>query len=285
MICLGPRAGQVITQLGGSITRAIIFAIMITLVLGDVIFELGVADGRTGLFAAGLTLVISIALALFLGRHTSKVLTSAFAAILCATLLLPHLRATQPTPGASKAPESGNSDLPVILHLVLDEHIGLAGMNERRPGGERLARDLEAFYTGYGFRLFSQAYSQYFIRELVARMKFTSKSLFATLAEAKSSIPESKSVPIMHCGAKRWCRNSKDLPRPQPTSMITGYEALRSSINSSRSSSARSRTCSTHISVPKNQMPNRVSGTMGDVDPFIHSVRCSKALKAYTALA
>ena len=152
----------VITQLGGSITRAIIFAIMITLALGDVIFEFGVADGRTGLFAAGLTLAISIALALFLGRHTSKVLTSAFAAILCATLLLPHLKPTQPTPGASKAPESGNSDLPVILHLVLDEHIGLAGMNERRPGGERLARDLEAFYTGYGFRLFSQAYSQYF---------------------------------------------------------------------------------------------------------------------------
>lgn len=152
----------VIAKLGGSITRAIIFAIMITLVLGDVIFELGVADGRTGLFAAGLTLVVSIALALFLGRHTSKVLAGAFAAILGATLLQPHLQPTQPTPSASKAPESGHSDLPVILHLVLDEHIGLAGMNERRPGGERLARELEAFYAGYGFRLFSQAYSQYF---------------------------------------------------------------------------------------------------------------------------
>jgi hypothetical protein len=152
----------VIAQLGGSITRAIIFAIMIALVLGDVIFELGVADGRTGLFAAGLTLVVSIALALFLGRHTSKVLATAFAAILGTTLLQPYLQPAQSTPSGIGAPESGNSDLPVILHLVLDEHIGLAGMNDRRPGGERLAKDLEAFYTGYGFRLFGQAYSQYF---------------------------------------------------------------------------------------------------------------------------
>ena len=152
----------VIAQLGGSITRAIIFAILIALVLGDVIFEFGVADGRTGLFAAGLTLVVSIALALFLGRHTSKVLATAFAAILGATLLQPYLQPAQSSPSAMEAPESGNSDLPVILHLVLDEHIGLAGMNDRRPGGERLARDLEAFYAGYGFRLFGQAYSQYF---------------------------------------------------------------------------------------------------------------------------
>ncbi len=151
-----------VARLGGAITRAIIFAILIVLVLGDVIFELGVTDGRTGLFAAGLTLVVAVVLALFLGRHTSKVLATAFAAILGATLLQPYLQPAQSSPSAIDAPKSGNSDLPVILHLVLDEHIGLAGMNDRQPGGERLAQDLEAFYTGYGFRLFGQAYSQYF---------------------------------------------------------------------------------------------------------------------------
>lgn len=162
IILLLAAALAAVTHLGGPIARAIVFAILITLVLGDVIFEFGVANARTGLFAAGLTLVVSIALALFLGRHASKVLASAFAAILCATLLLPHLRPTQTSLDTGEAPESDNSDLPVILHLVLDEHIGLAGMNEGRPGGERLAQELEAFYAGYGFRLFSHAYSQYF---------------------------------------------------------------------------------------------------------------------------
>ena len=62
---------------------------------------------------------------------------------------------------------------------------------------------------------------------------------------------------------------------------MIGYEVLRSSINSSRLSSADSRTWATHISVPKNQIPNRVSGTKGG--DGLYSVEKTK-IKAHCKL-
>jgi len=152
----------VVAQLGGAVLRAIIFAILISLVLGDAIFELGVDEGRTGLFAASLTLIVSVALALLLGRHAGKVLAGAFGIVLCATLVLPYFRPLQSMPGDGHGLERGQSNLPVILHLVLDEHVGLIGLDASRPGGERLAHDLRQFYVSHGFRVFSHAYSQFF---------------------------------------------------------------------------------------------------------------------------
>jgi len=151
-----------ITKVGGSIARAVIFAVLVTFVLGDVIYELGVADGRSGLFATGVTLAITLILALLLGRHASMVSVSAFAALLVATLFLPQAHPDDTLLSETSTPSSSHPELPVILHLVLDEHIGLAGMNDRRPGGGQLADDLTDFYTRYGFRIFSDAYSQYF---------------------------------------------------------------------------------------------------------------------------
>jgi hypothetical protein len=49
------------------------------------------------------------------------------------------------------------SSAPPIVHLILDEHIGLAGITD-----PAVREELERFYTSRGFRLFSRAYSQHF---------------------------------------------------------------------------------------------------------------------------
>ena len=53
------------------------------------------------------------------------------------------------------------ADLPPVVHLVLDEHIGVAGIPEDVPGGRTLKRDIVAFYERHGFRLYSHAFSHY----------------------------------------------------------------------------------------------------------------------------
>lgn len=60
-----------------------------------------------------------------------------------------------PPPRASPSPAAGQG--PAIVHLILDEHIGVEG-----APGARLRRDLADFYQSRGFTLFGRAYSQHF---------------------------------------------------------------------------------------------------------------------------
>jgi hypothetical protein len=56
----------------------------------------------------------------------------------------------------------GNPDLPVVVHLILDGHIGVEGIPAEidRDGSEsRAIRDL---YLKHGFRVFGRAYSRYY---------------------------------------------------------------------------------------------------------------------------
>lgn len=51
---------------------------------------------------------------------------------------------------------------PPILHIVLDEHVGIDGLPKDFARAVILAKDLRQFYSHEGFRLYSRAYSQYF---------------------------------------------------------------------------------------------------------------------------
>ena len=55
--------------------------------------------------------------------------------------------------------------LPRIIHLILDEHIGLEGIPLDIPGGAELKARLLGFYQHYGFLTFGGAYSHYFYTE------------------------------------------------------------------------------------------------------------------------
>lgn len=52
-------------------------------------------------------------------------------------------------------------DLPPVIHLVLDEHMGIEGLPSEVEGADELRHELKAFYQDFGFRVYGRAYSQY----------------------------------------------------------------------------------------------------------------------------
>ncbi len=70
--------------------------------------------------------------------------------------------AANPARQSSGAKAAENSRLPVYVHIVLDEHIGLAALNQTNSDTDTIQQDIARFYTGNGFRLFSRAFSQFY---------------------------------------------------------------------------------------------------------------------------
>jgi hypothetical protein len=56
-------------------------------------------------------------------------------------------------------PVESSSSLPPIIHIVLDEHIGIEGLPADIPGGAALREDLKRSYADLGFRVFGGAFS------------------------------------------------------------------------------------------------------------------------------
>jgi hypothetical protein len=113
--------------------------------------------------SAGLVLLLALCLAVAaaLRRHLPAVLIAAGSVFIAATLLVPSSGAHEARRPAAGAPAAA-ADLPVILHLVLDEHIGIDGLPREVPGGAELARALTESYVAQGFRVHPDAYSEYF---------------------------------------------------------------------------------------------------------------------------
>lgn len=61
----------------------------------------------------------------------------------------------------SRRPVAAERDKPAILHIILDEHIGVEGLLNEGSEGRRLASDLRSFYIGNGFALYGGAYSEH----------------------------------------------------------------------------------------------------------------------------
>lgn len=111
---------------------------------------------------AGLTLAYVLIISLH--RHLSTILSAVFTVLLVSTVAVPPApaRTDFETGQASTAEQNAvSADLPPVLHLVLDGHIGSAGIPTDIAGGRELKQRIEAFYLKYGFRLFGRAYSEY----------------------------------------------------------------------------------------------------------------------------
>lgn len=159
---LGAVAGifTALLRIPSVLLRAAIFAILITIVAADAIFEFGVADLSNRLIALSLTLVVALALIFLLSHHTNKVLIGAFLAMLATTLVVGSSGETS-TATTQKPVSKSSTVQPVVLHIILDEHIGLAGMGPSLPGGPEMRTAVGDFYTSRGFRLFARAYSRF----------------------------------------------------------------------------------------------------------------------------
>lgn len=65
-------------------------------------------------------------------------------------------------PGAQPvlAPTSATSE-PAVLHLILDEHLGLEGFSALGPEGRQFRNELEQAYVRAGFTMYGRAYSEH----------------------------------------------------------------------------------------------------------------------------
>ncbi|MBT5050588.1 MAG: hypothetical protein HOM58_18950 [Rhodospirillaceae bacterium] len=158
IVALGLTA---LLQIPSRIFRALIFAILITIVISDALYEFGVAEISTRLVALAATLLIVLALAFLLRDHANKVLMGAFLAMLCSTIAIAAFSSKDRASQTAAIPNKGDNALPIVVHLILDEHMGAAGMTKALTGGEAMGRRMREFYKRAGFRLFSHAYSQY----------------------------------------------------------------------------------------------------------------------------
>jgi hypothetical protein len=112
--------------------------------------------GKATLLTAGF-LLLTVLLWL-LRRHAERIISLMAATVLASTLLLPIVESQQIR--RAPAPPQAPSDLPLIVHLILDEHIGIDGLPADTTVRE-LQSDLRSFYYSNGFRVFEAAYSEH----------------------------------------------------------------------------------------------------------------------------
>jgi hypothetical protein len=86
--------------------------------------------------------------------HLAAVATAMSTAVLVSTLLLPVSAARRET----AVPAGQPKDLPLLVHVVLDEHIGIEGLPAELSS---LRADLRSFYRSHGFRIFGGAFSEH----------------------------------------------------------------------------------------------------------------------------
>ncbi len=114
-----------------------------------------------GLFTG---LAVCYVLLISLCKHLSTILSSAFAILLVSTIAIPPAPAQLvfETGQSSTADQRASRvDLPPVLHLVLDGHIGIEGIPLDIEGGRELKQRIKTFYLKHGFRLFGRSYSEY----------------------------------------------------------------------------------------------------------------------------
>lgn len=59
-------------------------------------------------------------------------------------------------------PAQSGTSRPALLHIVLDEHLGVEGFAHNGADGKAVERQLKGFYLSHGFRLFGRAYAEQF---------------------------------------------------------------------------------------------------------------------------
>lgn len=107
----------------------------------------------------GLVGVFLFALFWMLRRHVGEIAAGAFGVMLIVAALASNGRGGKTVAAVSGSPP--RPGLPPIVHLVLDEHIGVAGLPEDIEGAGELKGKIVAFYQRHGFRLYSHAFSHY----------------------------------------------------------------------------------------------------------------------------
>jgi hypothetical protein len=136
----------------GAFGRIIIPALLVVLAI-DVNFD------------STLALLLGLAAAIVFARFSRQALILLFGIVVISQSWTATLA------GGSGRPDMADKTAPVaysvaakpelaLVHLILDEHIGLDGIPDSVPRGPEMREQLRKFYVGSGFRVFAGAYSE-----------------------------------------------------------------------------------------------------------------------------
>ncbi|MGH6922685.1 MAG: hypothetical protein ACRED5_02850 [Propylenella sp.] len=107
-----------------------------------------------GVMGAAIFLSV-LALAFLLRQHLQSIVVAVFSTFVLGTIVLPTPIGGEPR--ASGALPAELKDLPPVVHIVLDEHVGLAGLPADVEGSEAAEHAIRDTYAD--FELYSRAYS------------------------------------------------------------------------------------------------------------------------------
>lgn len=147
--------------LGGAASLAPV--IEITILTGLVVFYADIQLTTPGLKRLGMLFLILWPILWLLRTHAARIISLMTAAALAVSLLPSRSHAISSEPlavGTAGVPTAASRGLPLMVHLVFDEHIGPEGLPaELVPAGYK--EEFQSFFLERGFRLFGKAYSEY----------------------------------------------------------------------------------------------------------------------------
>jgi hypothetical protein len=150
----------VVVGFAGRLLRAVVLAGLIALFI-----EMHVEIPSTSSIVIAFVFLGAIAalatLLWFLHEHATKILAVVFIVLIAMTLVRSNPDSHRIVSERTATASSGSAEPPLLIHLLLDEHIGVEGLPTEIPGTRSLRPELVDFYTSRGFRLFGGAYSQY----------------------------------------------------------------------------------------------------------------------------
>jgi hypothetical protein len=143
------------------VARAVLVAAIVTLFV-DLAFDIDTPVPGLGAskLLAGIFLIV-FALQYFLAAPSTRI-GAAVAAAMTAAILVSPTNAAVVDAGVRKTPRSTS---PLLVHIILDEHMGIEGLM-RRPLTAGMAGDVRDWFETRGFQVFGGAYSQDFASEV-----------------------------------------------------------------------------------------------------------------------
>lgn len=143
--------------------RAILYALVLTALITTrvklrfhFIPDLSPTTETFAYFTLLLTLMIYL-----LHKHVASILLITFLTINLTSITLSVYKNQYLDPTQRHAAYSANTQLPLVIHIILDEHIGIDGIPTDIPGGKQLRQQLINFYKQYGFSIYPKAFSHY----------------------------------------------------------------------------------------------------------------------------
>lgn len=175
ILALLAGAFATMTNVTKSCLPRVLVATILVFLFVDIHFSPETIGIKTGLDAipviSGEIVLATSGTALFIGawyirQHINAIAGAVFATILVSTVIMASVRHASPGLLSPLQPaQAGNAqtrkNLPVYVHILLDEQLGLAGFDGPASNQGNIRQDMRSLLTGAGFRTYSRAYSPF----------------------------------------------------------------------------------------------------------------------------